>query len=115
MAKYYPYVVLETNVKPSLLKYRLYVYNTVKNKAETSILFTSKEFRKVGNNLYQTRSAEIDGSKLGIENIRDCVILFDLYRLSISGKEALVLSNYILPDKIESYPSANFSQNTRVC
>lgn len=114
MAKYYPYVVLETNVKPSLLKYRLYVYNTVKNKAETSILFTSNEFKKVGNNLYQTRSAEIDGSKLGIENIRDCVILFDLYRLSISGKEALVLSNYIVPDKIESYPSANFSQNTKI-
>jgi hypothetical protein len=34
MAKYYPYVVLETNVKTSLLKYRLYVYNTVTNKAE---------------------------------------------------------------------------------
>ncbi|WP_151828316.1 hypothetical protein [Acinetobacter oleivorans] len=114
MAKYYPYVVLETNVKPTLLKYRLYVYNTVKNKAETSILFTSNEFKKVGNNLYQTRSAEIDSSKLAIESIRDCVILFDLYRLSISGKEALVLSNYIVPDKIESYPSASFSQNNKI-
>ncbi|MGN2485881.1 hypothetical protein [Acinetobacter calcoaceticus] len=114
MAKYYPYVVLETNVKPSLLKYRLYVYNTVKNKAETSILFTSNEFKKVGKSLYQTRSAEIDGSRLGIENIRDCVIIFDLYRLSISGKESLVLNNYIVPDKVESYPSANFSQKTKI-
>ncbi|MCE6000088.1 hypothetical protein [Acinetobacter pittii] len=114
MAKYYPYVVLETNVKTSLLKYRLYVYNTVTNKAETSILFTSKEFKKVGNNLYQTRSAEIDDNKLGIESIRDCVIILDLYRLSISGKKALVLSNYIVPDKIESYTSANFSQNTNI-
>ncbi|WP_336143189.1 hypothetical protein [Acinetobacter sp. 102] len=114
MSKYYPYVVLETNVNPQQLKYRLYVYNTVKNIVETSILFTSNQLKKVGNNLYQTRPVEIDSTKLGVEAIRDCVIIFDLYRLSNSGKEILVIEQYIVPDKIELYLSQNYNQNLNI-
>lgn len=114
MSKYYPYVVLETNVNPLCFKYRIYIYNAVKNYAQTSILFTSNELKKVGNNLYQTRAIEIDGSKMGMENLRDCVLIFDLYRLSSSGQEALVIERYIVPDKIELFVSPSYNPKTNI-
>lgn len=63
MTKFYPYVVLKTNVSPKLLKYNIYIYNTVLNQAETAILFKDTAFKKIGNELYQTKSVEIDSSK----------------------------------------------------
>ena len=114
MTKFYPYVVLKTNVSPKLLKYNIYIYNTVLNKAETAILFKDTAFKKIGNELYQTKSVEIDSSKIGLERLRDCVIIFNLYRLSTSGQESLVISRYIIPDKIESYPYQDHEKNKNI-
>ncbi|MEO4206611.1 hypothetical protein ACYU0V_12775 [Acinetobacter sp. X9] len=114
MTKFYPYVVLKTNVSPKLLKYNIYIYNTVLNQAETAILFKDTAFKKIGNELYQTKSIEIDSSKIGLERLRDCVIILNLYRLSTSGQESLVMSRYIIPDKIESYPYQNHEKNKNI-
>ncbi|WP_151742067.1 hypothetical protein [Acinetobacter seifertii] len=114
MTKFYPYVVLKTNVSPKLLKYNIYIYNTVLNQAETAILFKDTAFKKVGNELYQTKSVEIDSSKIGLERLRDCVIILNLYRLTTSGQESLVISRYIVPDKIESYPYPNHEKNKNI-
>ncbi|WP_335977853.1 hypothetical protein, partial [Acinetobacter calcoaceticus] len=64
--------------------------------------------------LYQTKSVEIDSSKIGLERLRDCVIILNLYRLSDSGQESLVISRYIIPDKIESYPYQNHEKNKNI-
>jgi len=114
MTKFYPYVVLKTNVNPKLLKYNIYIYNTVRNQAETAILFKDTAFKKIGNELYQTKSIEIDSSKIGLERLRDCVIILNLYRLTTSGQESLVISRYIVPDKIESYPYQNHEKNKNI-
>ncbi|CAI3107767.1 hypothetical protein MWMV18_MWMV18_02559 [Acinetobacter calcoaceticus] len=114
MTKFYPYVVLKTNVSPKLLKYNIYIYNTVLNKAETAILFKDTAFKKIGNGLYQTKSIEIDSSKIGLDGLRDCVIILNLYRLTTSGQESLVMSRYIIPDKIESYPYQNHEKNKNI-
>lgn len=114
MTKFYPYVVLKTNVSPKLLKYNIYIYNTVLNQAETAILFKDTAFKKIGNEFYQTKSIEIDSSKIGLERLRDCVIILNLYRLSTSGQESLVMSRYIIPDKIESYPYPNHEKNKNI-
>lgn len=114
MTKFYPYVVLKTNVSPKLLKYNIYIYNTVHNQAETAILFKDTAFKKIGNELYQTKSVEIDSSKIGLERLRDCVIILNLYRLTTSGQESLVISRYIIPDKIESYPYPNHEKNKNI-
>ncbi|CAI3144018.1 hypothetical protein MWMV7_MWMV7_02264 [Acinetobacter calcoaceticus] len=114
MTKFYPYVVLKTNVSTKLLKYNIYIYNTVRNQAETTILFKDAAFKKIGNELYQTKSVEIDSSKIGLERLRDCVIILNLYRLSASGQESLVISRYIIPDKIESYPYQNHEKNKNI-
>ncbi|AMX18689.1 hypothetical protein SOI71_12730 [Acinetobacter pittii] len=114
MTKFYPYVVLKTNVSPKLLKYNIYIYNTVLNKAETAILFKDTAFKKIGDGLYQTKSIEIDSSKIGLDGLRDCVIILNLYRLTTSGQESLVMSHYIIPDKIESYPYQNHDKNKNI-
>lgn len=114
MTKFYPYVVLKTNVSPKLLKYNIYIYNIVHNQAETAILFKDTAFKKIGNELYQTKSVEIDSSKIGLERLRDCVIILNLYRLTTSGQESLVMSRYIIPDKIESYPYQNHEKNKNI-
>lgn len=114
MTKFYPYVVLKTNVSPKLLKYNIYIYNTVLNQAETAILFKDTAFKKIGNELYQTKSVEIDSSKIGLERLRDCVIILNLYRLGTFGQESLVMSRYIIPDKIESYPYQNHEKNKNI-
>lgn len=114
MSKFYPYIVLKTNVSTKLLKYNFYIYNTVLNKPETPMVFKQSAFKKIGNQLYQTTSVEIDSAKIGLERLRDCVIILDLYRISTSGKENLVISHYIIPDKIESYPFQEHTKNKNI-
>ncbi|ENW96335.1 hypothetical protein [Acinetobacter sp. NIPH 298] len=114
MKKFYPYIILKTNVSTKLLKYNIYIYNTVLNKAETAIVFKDNAFKKIGDQLYQTKPVEIDSSKIGLERLRDCVIILNLYRLTSSGKENLVISRYIIPDKIESYPYQDHAKNKNI-
>lgn len=114
MTIFYPYVLLETNLSIRLLKYNLYIYNTVKNKAESPIMLKDTMFKKVGDSLYQTKSIQIDSKKLGLENLRDCVIILNLYRLTTSGKEVLVINRHIIPDKIESYISPDHAKNKNI-
>ncbi|MEQ1325039.1 hypothetical protein [Acinetobacter soli] len=114
MTIFYPYVLLETNLSIRLLKYNLYIYNTVKNKAESPIMLKDTMFMKVGDSLYQTKSIQIDSKKLGLENLRDCVIILNLYRLTTSGKEVLVMNRHIIPDKIESYISPDHAKNKKI-
>ncbi|MDR7015470.1 hypothetical protein [Acinetobacter sp. 3657] len=114
MKKFYPYIILKTNVSTKLLKYNIYIYNTVLNKAETAIVFKDSAFKKIGDQLYQTKPVEIDSSKIGLERLRDCVIILNLYRLTSSGKENLVISRYIIPDKIESYPYQDHAKNKNI-
>ncbi|WP_151816010.1 hypothetical protein [Acinetobacter soli] len=114
MTIFYPYVLLETNLSIRLFKYNLYIYNTVKNKAESPIMLKDTMFKKVGDSLYQTKSIQIDSKKLGLENLRDCVIILNLYRLTTSGKEVLVMNRHIIPDKIESYISPDHAKNKNI-
>ncbi|MFC1396600.1 hypothetical protein [Acinetobacter lactucae] len=114
MTKFYPYIVLKTNVSPKFLKYNIYLYNTVLNKSETAIVFKDTAFKKVGDQLYQTKSVEIDSSRIGLERLRDCVIILNLYRLSASGKESLVINHYIIPDKIEAYAYPDHNKNNNI-
>lgn len=114
MTIFYPYVLLETNLSIRLLKYNLYIYNTVKNKAESPIMLKDTMFKKVGDSLYQTKSIQIDSKKLGLENLRDCVIILNLYRLTTSGKEVLVMNRHIITDKIESYISPDHAKNKNI-
>lgn len=114
MTIFYPYVLLETNLSIRLLKYNLYIYNSVKNTVESSIMLTDTVFKKVGDSLYQTKSIQVDSARLKLENLRDCVIILDLYRVTTSGKEVLVMNRHIIPDKIESYISPDHAKNKNI-
>lgn len=114
MTKFYPYIILKTNVSTRFLKYRIYIYNTVLNNPKTTINFNDSAFKKIGDQLYQTKSVEIDSAKIGLEKLRDCIIIFNLYRLSASGEENLVIKHYIIPDKIESYPYQDHGKNKNI-
>lgn len=115
MATYYPYVVLETNISPSLLAYSIYVKNAVNGKIISPSPYKNNRitFKKIGN-LYQTDSIEINGTKIGIENIRDCVIVFTLYRKDLNGQLNIVLDSIISPNKIESFTSKIHNQNKNI-
>ncbi|AMW78379.1 hypothetical protein AMD27_05440 [Acinetobacter sp. TGL-Y2] len=112
MATYYPYVVLETNINPSLLEYLIQIKDTVSGKNLSPSIYKNNRttLKKIGN-LYQTDSIEISGSKIGLEKIRDCVIIFTLYRKDLNGKLNTVLDQIIPPNKIESFISKTHSQN----
>lgn len=77
-------------------------------------MLTDTVFKKVGDGLYQTKFIQIDSTKLGLENLRDCVIILNVYRLTTSGKEVLVMNRHIIPDKIESYISPDHAKNKNI-
>lgn len=112
MATYYPYVVLETNINPKFLEYLIQIKDTVSGKNLSPAIYKNNRttLKKIGN-LYQTDSIEISGSKIGIEKIRDCVIIFTLYRKDLNGKLNTVLDQIIPPNKIESFISKTHTQN----
>lgn len=113
MTIFYPYVLLETNVDPKLLKYTIYIYNTVRDVDELYSI-GPYVFRKVENNLYQTKSIEVNTSKIKLEDIRDCVISFSLHRANTANKQGVVLSRQITPNKIELFISPNNGENKGV-
>lgn len=114
MTIFYPYALLETNLNTRLLKYKLYIYNTVTNTIKSPIMLTDIAFKKVGDSLYQTKCIQVDSTKIGLESLRDCVIILDLYRVTASGKEVLVMNRHIIPDKIESYIYPDHAKNKNI-
>ena len=114
MTIFYPYALLETNLNSRLLKYKLYIYNTVTNTIKSPIMLTDIAFKKVGDSLYQTKCIQVDSTKIGLESLRDCVIILDLYRVRASGKEVLVMNRHIIPDKIESYIYPDHAKNKNI-
>lgn len=115
MTIYYPYAVLKTKVDIKYFKYELSVYNSVNNKTikmlnPAPMLPTSQKFKKIDSNLYQTECLSLDSTKIGEKNLKDCVVVFKLYRINHGGKD-LLIDTYILPDKIEKYVKPDFNKN----
>lgn len=115
MAIYYPYAVLKTNVDKKFLKYELSIYNSVTNQTvrmlnPPPLLPTSAKLKRIDNNLYQTEYLSIDSKKIGKNNLKDCIIIFKLYRKGHTGK-GLLIDTYIIPETIEKYVKPDFNKN----
>lgn len=113
MANYYPYVVVYTNVDPKFLKYNIKVINTVTGKTVNDINGkvkpdTDYDLLKIENGLYKTQTMKLDFSEKNIEDLRDCIIVFDLLRLSNSGVKSKAVDTYYVNNTIEQFDEKNF-------
>ena len=118
MPYYYPYAVIETNVDPKFLKYNIKVINTVTGaiikdtnlKVKPNIDY---DFIKISNGLYKTLTMKLlFNNRDYIENVRDCVIVFDLFRITNSNTKLKVIDNYYVNNTIEQFNEKDFKNVT---
>ena len=112
MANYdfYPYVSLESNVDINDLRYSLRVYDPVKNinyldQSNSKISPYSKNLLIKSTNNFRTHILKIvvnDSAKL-----KECILIFDLFRISNSGAEVHVVKRYLSANRIEEFSSQN--------
>ena len=112
MANYdfYPYVSLESNVDINDLRYSLRVYDPVKNinyldQSNSKISPYSKNLLIKSTNNFRTHILKIvvnDPSK-----IKECILIFDLFRISNSGDEVHVIKRYLSENRIEDFSYQN--------
>lgn len=113
MANYYPYVVVETNVDPKFLKYNLKIINTVTGKTINDVDGRVKpnvdyELLKISNGMYKTLTLKLIFDARKFEDMRDCLIVFDLFRISASGVKSKVIDTYYVNNTIEQFDEKNF-------
>lgn len=112
MANYdfYPYVSLESNVDINDLRYSLRVYDPVKNinyldQSNNKISPYSKNLLIKSTKNFRTHILKIvvnDPDKL-----KECILIFDLFRMSKSGAEVHVIKRYLSANRIEEFSSQN--------
>ena len=112
MANYdfYPYVSLESNVDINDLRYSLRVYDPVKNinyldQSNSKISPYSKNLLIKSTNNFRTHILKIvvnDPAK-----IKECILIFDLFRISNSGDEVHVIKRYLSENRIEDFSYQN--------
>ena len=113
MPNYYPYVVVETNVDPKLLKYNIKIINSATGKIINDVNAKVKpnvdyDLLKISNGLYKTSIIKLSFSKTQIEQMRDCLIVFDLFRISTSGVKSKVINTYYVNNTIEQFEEKIF-------
>lgn len=112
MANYdfYPYVPLESNVDINDLRYSLRVYDPVKNinyldQSNNKISPYSKNLLIKSTKNFRTQILKIvvnDPARL-----KECILIFDLFRISKSGAEVHVVKRYLSANRIEEFSSQN--------
>ena len=112
MANYdfYPYVSLESNVDINDLRYSLRVYDPVKNinyldRSNNKISPYSKNLLIKSTMNFRTHILKIvvnDPAK-----IKECILIFDLFRISDSGDEVHVIKRYLSENRIEDFSYQN--------
>lgn len=112
MANYdfYPYVSLESNVDINDLRYSLRVYDPVKNinyldRSNNKISPYSKNLLIKSTRNFRTHILKIvvnDPAK-----IKECILIFDLFRISNSGDEVHVIKRYLSENRIEDFSYQN--------
>ena len=108
--EFYPYVSVDSNVDIKDLKYSLRVYDPVKNinyldqssnkispYSKNSLIKSIKNFRT-----HILKIVVNDPSKL-----KECILVFDLYRISKNGGESRVIKSYFSANKVEEFSSQN--------
>ena len=113
MENYYPYAVVETNVDPKFLKYNLKIINATTGKILNDIEARVKpnvdyDLLKISSELYKTQTMKISFSEKNIEDLKDCVIIFDLFRLSSSGVKSKVVNTYYIHNILEQFDEKKF-------
>ena len=119
MANYdfYPYVSLESNVDINDLRYSLRVYDPVKNinyldQSNSKISPYSKNLLIKSTGNFRTHILKIvvnDPAK-----IKECILIFDLFRISNSGDEVHVIKRYLSENRIEDFSYQNRLKNIKV-
>lgn len=108
--EFYPYVSVDSNVDIKDLKYSLRVYDPVKNinyldqssnkispYSKNSLIKSIKNFRT-----HILKIVVNDPSKL-----KECILVFDLYRISKNGGESRVIKSYFSANKVDEFSSQN--------
>lgn len=113
MENYYPYAVVETNVDPKFLKYNLKIINAITGKILNDIEARVKpnvdyDLLKISNQLYKTQTMKISFSEKNIEDLKGCIIIFDLFRLSTSGVKFKVVNTYYIHNTLEQFDEKKF-------
>lgn len=113
MANYYPYVVVDTNVDSKFLKYNIKVINTVTGKTIDDINGkvkpnTDYDLLRISNGRYKTLTLKLSFSEKQVEEMRDCLIIFDLFRMSDSGVKSKAVDTYYVNNTIEQFNEKNY-------
>lgn len=108
--EFYPYISLESNVDIKSLKYSLRVFDPVKNvnlldQSTNKIAPKGKYGLVKSTKNYRTHILKIivnDPAK-----VKECILVFDLYRISKNGAETHVVKRYFSANRIEDFNSLN--------